>query len=547
MSTAFTDARSAPLGWLGWLRRELAPSHDRKVRTLILTCGAVLCVIISMALQVPELAVSAYMIFFISKENKTVTTSVGVLALIGLTIGIAVTLLLYQFTYGHAELRIPSMAIVLFLGMYLSRVLVLGPLAFVLGFIIAATQSIGDLLPSPELMVRAMLWLWVALAYAIGLTVVLNQLFLPKPAGPPEPIPKRLFVPDAFTNPAHVRFALKVTLAAMLCFVLFSAVDWFGIHTAFITCVFISLESTGATLRKGVLRAAGCVIGGLAALFSIIFLIPHMETIVSLAILIACVSAIAGWIATGTERIAYAGLQIAFAFYYALFRGFGFAPDTDLHNVRDRAVGILLGLVVTTLVFHYLWPERAVDRLRDLLHEVLRQLARLLVIPRPETPINQAKPKVEALIAEISRELEKARREAELTSFEADGPPPRENVSPACLEIILSRVEHLWAMGTSFNSESAWTKWQQLPPEAQEAESQLRNFVARRIECAANRDGAEEADAHLAVALARWTEIVRRLSLNGSRVALVSQIGAQAQDLGFQAERQLNRPGQIHR
>lgn len=361
MATVFTDARPVTAGWLVWLRRELAPSNDRKVRTLILTCGAVLCVIISMALQVPALAVSAYMVFFISKENKTVTTRVGLLALIGLTIGIALSLLLYQITYGRPELRIPSMAMVLFLGMYLSRVLVLGPLAFILGFIIAVTQSIGDLVPSPELLVRASLWLWVALAYAIGLTVVLNRLFLPPPAGPPRhpPKPKSLFVPDAFANPAHVRFALKVTLAAMICYLLYTGVDWYGIHTAFITCVFIALGSTEATLRKGTLRIVGCVIGALLALITIVFLIPHMETIASLVIVVACVSAIAGWVATGTERIAYAGLQMAFAFYYSLFPGFdGYAPDTDLTHLRDRVVGILLGLTVTALIFHYIWPER---------------------------------------------------------------------------------------------------------------------------------------------------------------------------------------------
>src|SRR5467141_2832727 len=116
MSAAFTDRLPAHFGWLDWLRRELAPSHERKVRTLILVCGTVLCVIISMALQVPQLATSAYMVFFISKENKKVTTLAGVVGLIGLTIGIAASLLLYKFTSGHPELRIPSMAIVLFLG-----------------------------------------------------------------------------------------------------------------------------------------------------------------------------------------------------------------------------------------------------------------------------------------------------------------------------------------------------------------------------------------------------------------------------------------------
>ena len=49
---------------------------------------AVLCVIISMTLQVPELSLSAYMIFFVSKETKHLTTLTGLLGLIGATIGI---------------------------------------------------------------------------------------------------------------------------------------------------------------------------------------------------------------------------------------------------------------------------------------------------------------------------------------------------------------------------------------------------------------------------------------------------------------------------
>ncbi len=36
-----------------------------------------------------------------------------------------------------------------------------------------------------------------------------------------------------------------------------------------------------------------------------------------------------------------------------------YTPDTDLDNVRNRVVGILLGLLVTAFVFKYIWPERA--------------------------------------------------------------------------------------------------------------------------------------------------------------------------------------------
>jgi hypothetical protein len=364
MSATFVEARPLNSDWVAWLNSELAPTRARKIRTAIIVAGAVLCVVISMALQVPWLATSAYMVFFASKESKQLTTVTGVGGVIALTMGIGATLLLYKFTYGHPELRIPGMAIALFLGMWLSRALVIGPLGFLLGFVIAVSQSVGEEIPSPEYLVRQLLWLWIALTYAIAVTVVLNLLFLPDtPSEPSHPKPKSLFVPDAFTNPAHVHFALKVTFAAMFCYIVYEAIDWSGIHTAFITCTFIALESTEATLYKGTLRFVGCVIGGALALFSIVFLMPHMETIASLVVLVTCASAIAGWVATGSERISYAGLQMAFAFFYSVFQGY--APDTDLDNVRNRVVGILFGLIVTGLIFKYIWPEREADRIKN--------------------------------------------------------------------------------------------------------------------------------------------------------------------------------------
>ena len=147
MSATFLEARPIDSDWIGWLRHELAPTSTRKIRTAIIVAGAVLCVIISMALQVPELATSAYMVFFISKESKLLTKITGVGGVIVLTIGIGATLLLYKFTYGHPELRVPGMAIALFLGMWLSRVLVIGPLGFLLGFVVAVSQSVAKRFP----------------------------------------------------------------------------------------------------------------------------------------------------------------------------------------------------------------------------------------------------------------------------------------------------------------------------------------------------------------------------------------------------------------
>ena len=438
-----------PFGSLEWFKRELAPTPARARRTAIMVAAAVLCVIISMTLQVPELSVTAYMPFFMSKESKFLTTLTGVIGLIGLTIGIGVSLLLYKFTYGHPELRIPGMAIAIFLGMWLSRVFVLGPLGFLIGFVVTATQSVGEAVPSPELLVRGILWLWVAIAYGAGLTVVLNTLFLPNTPNESSHSPKSkdLFVSDAFTNAAHVHFALKVTLAAMFCYIVYMAIDWSGIHTALITCTFIALETTGATLHKGILRIGGCVIGGALALFTIVFLMPHMVTIASLVVVVACASAIAGWVATGTELISYAGLQIAFAFFYSVFQGY--APDTDLDNVRNRVVGILFGLLVTGLVFRYIWPERTIDRLRDALREALRQLARLLEIPRPDVSIEKTKAEADALIGETAKSFDQTRRYVELTQFEFEESPDRDRTSLGNLETTLARADEIFASAKS--------------------------------------------------------------------------------------------------
>jgi uncharacterized membrane protein YccC len=532
ISASPVEPAIVPFGSLEWFKRQLASTPDRGRRTAIMVGAAVLCVIISMTLQVPELDLSAYMAFFVSKETKRLTTITGIGGIIGVTIAIIGTLLLYKFTYGHPELRIPGMAIALFLGMWLSRALVIGPLGFIIGFVVAYSQSIGEQIPSPELVLRAALWVWVAVAYSVGITVVLNLLFLPDSAEAAEhrPKPTSLFVPDAFTNPAHVHFALKVTFAAMFCYILYEGIDWSGIHTAFITCTFIALESTGATLHKGVLRIGGCVIGGALALFTIVFLMPHMVTIASLIVVVACASAIAGWVAAGSEMISYAGLQIAFAFFYSVFQGY--APDTDLDNVRDRVVGILFGLVVTGLIFQYIWPERTIDRFRDALRQALRQLARLLEIPRPETPLEKVKAEAHDLTPVTSKTFEQARRYAELTTFEFEESPNRDRTSLGNLEETLSRAEDMFGVATSLVSDEALASWQQLPTAAQIAESNLRDVAAKRVERAEHSDVVENTETEFSRALHVWNETVQQSHSQNSRKALVSQIAAEVQHLG---------------
>jgi hypothetical protein len=183
------------------------------------------------------------------------------------------------------------------------------------------------------------------------------------------------------------------------------------------------------------------------------------------------------------------------------------------------------------LVFAYIWPERTIDRFRDALRAALRQLAKLLEIPQPKTSIEEAKSEAHGLIGETSKSFDQARRYLELTEFESEESPNGERTSLGNLETTLSSAEHVLTLVTSLTSDSAWNEWQKLPPEAQAAESELRNIVARRLERATASDTLEDADANLSTALARWTEMMQALHVKNSRVPLLSQIVTEVQQL----------------
>ena len=698
--SARADLRSAAQrpGWGAWLRRELAYTPGRDLTTARIVVTVALVTVISMALRVPEAAVSAYMVVFVTKENRVVTTLAGALAILGITVAIAASLLIDRYTFDYPVLRIPSMAAALFAGMFLSRVFAIGPLGFAIGFVVAVTQGASDDVPNAELLVRGLLWLWVALVYPIALTVVVNQFLFPAEpwvaftsalnhrldfatgvlrraaddgevggshdtaalelatrgsmpllkllhfaegrdprlkarhaslttavaaseqlaraaaalvlgvpraltesdqlcarqlasgiealrgalpslapvsvavhldrstvtlpelrnfqiaastfadslgqtssfdtgSAPAKTTPRKsLLVPDAFTNPAHVHFALKVTLAAMSCYVLYVGLDWPGIHTALITCCIIALESAGATRRKGWLRLAGCCIGGMLGFLSLMYLVPIMESIVSLVLLVSVVTALAGWVAAGSERIAYGGLQIALAFYLGIFQDY--APGTDFDKIRDRLVGIILGIIVSSIVFRYIWPERARDRLRAVIGRVLRALADLVRFPVPGASPGGTTAEVSHLHGGIASDLDDAVRLTELASLEEPTFDPTEYLSSRQLGGMVRHAQAVFLIGNLLTSAPELDEWAHLPVATQNAEAALRDGAAIQLSRVADLvnatpsplpnvekndmaaiDPPERARAanHRLYLLRRLTEQIQRLGLSRTR------------------------------
>jgi multidrug resistance protein MdtO len=524
--------------WTDFVLKEFAPVPGRFNGMIRMVVATAIVLITSMTLEVPVVALSLFVVLFLTKGTSVITSQnsvavaiMGFVAVTVVTLAIGLTLLLCRFTIEYPPLRFGVMALVFFLGMFASRTLRLGAAGFLIAIVVLVSQAYVDLFPGPEPIVRAILWVWVVVAYPAAVAVGVNLLLLPTDPEPllrqqlvarlraagrllgaprgsaealaaanslsafaaqgPEQLVKlvrlaeirdsslaplrfervakiqlvarlvdsaalladlaavpsveeqarlshlaaecerfakavaagdrsvpgflvgngsdeapsklapviaelervmrelpvaegaaidepgkvgSVFVPDAFSNRRYAQFALKVTLAAMLCYVIYTAVDWDGIHTCMITCAVVALGSAGATIHKSALRLVGCAIGGALALITIVFLMPHMTSISSLVLLVAAVTAPAAWIAMGSERTAYLGMQIAFTFYLATLQGFG--PSADVTEFRDRIVGVVFGVVVMALVFSFLWPERAGAEAVRSLATALRHMAR---------------------------------------------------------------------------------------------------------------------------------------------------------------------------
>jgi multidrug resistance protein MdtO len=561
------EPRRFPL-WL-FLREELAPRPGRVAAAARIAGSCAVVVAIAMVFQIPLPAYMAYLVFLVSQTEAASTLLTGVVGALAVTLAVALTLLFYTLDASEPALRLPLMAGATFGAMFLTRTLALGPIVFLMGFVLVLSQTLIDEIPNLEMLTRLVLWLWVVVTVPAAWTVLLNLVIGENPtrlahrtalsllkaivavlrngieAGslerhradaialvelrhraamldhalstrtasdtalietlvelltlleilpvdtpaavraplaaaceaitlafergvappslkimPPESVlealtptarpviialaetlrrlgagiagrltaidppkassAKAAFVPDAFTNPSHVRFALKTTAAVMASYIIYSGLDWPGISTCITTCFFVALGTLGETMHKLTLRLSGAVIGGIGGGLCIVYLLPEMTDIGQLCLLIIAVSFACAWVSTSSELLSYAGMQAAFAFFLGVLQGYG--PSTDLTVLRDRVVGILLGNFLMSLIFSVLWPVSAADGARSSLAKALRAMAPLLTL--------EGRARAGMRLA-VVRALVEARRFAGIAFFELRMLPRREWAEPS--------------------------------------------------------------------------------------------------------------------
>ncbi|RDK07515.1 FUSC family protein [Cupriavidus lacunae] len=537
------------------IRALLAPIPGRAAATTRITVACTLTVLVTSIYGTPEAAISAYVVFFANRADRTssIVMSVAALVLVSMIIGLVIWLA--DFSVDDPLRRVACMAMVSAAVLFLTSASKLRPVGAIVAMIIGFGLDELGLVPSGEIATRALLYTWLMVAIPLGVNVVVNLVLGPAPRrlatdrlahclrlasrslqapdGDPDALhealrdgvqpitgwlklakiegsvnaqdlaalrqaasstmaillaadvarrqpgaqlPAAIAAPiaatlddmarmldaggypveiglgvaglealspvqqavaadlvgainryaepdeaderapqeqagkahggfldaDAFSNPVHVRYALKTTGAAMFCYFLYQQLNWPGIHTCFITCYLVSLGTTAETVEKLSLRLAGCLVGAVLGTVAIVYVVPSLTSVGGLLLLVFAGTWISAWVAQGSPRIAYAGFQVAFAFYLCVIQGAG--PGFDLTVARDRVIGILLGNLVVYLVFTRIWPVSIASRIEAALAALVAQWQQLATACQPDARRGHAATAM-ALHGEITQDL----------------------------------------------------------------------------------------------------------------------------------------------
>ncbi|NHO30684.1 hypothetical protein GOB82_11660 [Acetobacter farinalis] len=225
----------------------------------------------------------------------------------------------------------------------------------------------------------------VAIILALSSRVNEDRGYLPPES---DTKPASLFKPGADVQRAGRHAAGRLCLSVTICYLIERLTDWPGIGVCVLTCFVVPMGTIGDTTHKMFLRLFGALAGGLAGIFCILVFMPVITGITGLILMMTPVLFVSAWIKSGSDRIAYAGVQTALAFCLSTLQGYG--PTLDMETARNRVIGVLLGNVVVALVSTTLWPVSVATIARKNLANAINILAKMTVFKRanPDAPFD---------------------------------------------------------------------------------------------------------------------------------------------------------------
>ncbi|MEB6622844.1 FUSC family protein [Enterobacter roggenkampii] len=160
-----------------WISMRPYPGRMNHVlRTLV---ASSIVVIISQSLQIPLLALSLITVFFVTQTNYVITRLTGMLFIVGTTLSVLLSLLVLNVTWNTPFLRILISFTIFFISVFLMRTTKIGAVFFIIAIVSIYTQSLVDIAPDAEILVRGILWVWIAVNYPIAVTLIINSLLMP--------------------------------------------------------------------------------------------------------------------------------------------------------------------------------------------------------------------------------------------------------------------------------------------------------------------------------------------------------------------------------
>ncbi|MDN6449857.1 MAG: multidrug transporter subunit MdtO, partial [Enterobacterales bacterium] len=127
------------------------------------TVACIIVVILSQTLQIPDLALSLIVVFFVTQTNIVVTKLTGLFFIISIALAVATSLLILKITWDVPFLRILLASLVAFISLFMMRASKYGVIFYLVALIVIFSQSFVDVSSDSEEIIRNILWVWVAM------------------------------------------------------------------------------------------------------------------------------------------------------------------------------------------------------------------------------------------------------------------------------------------------------------------------------------------------------------------------------------------------